>query len=53
MNIETHSETQHLVVLGVHGLPLLCTSWVILSLKGDPPQLKNDISLGLSHKIRF
>ncbi len=48
--LETHSEAQHLIVLGVHGLSLLCTSGVILSIEGNPTQLKNDVSLSLNHR---
>lgn len=43
----THREAQHLVVLGVHGLSLLCVAGVIVSIEGDPSQLKNDVPLGL------
>ena len=48
---ETHGEAQHLVVLCVHGLPLLCAPCVILSIKRNPAQLEDDVSLSLDrHK---
>ena len=47
--VETHSEAQHLIVLGVHGLSLLCTSGVIFSIESNPAQLEDDVSLGLNH----
>jgi hypothetical protein len=43
----THSEAQHLVVLGVHGLSLLRATRVIFPIKRNPAQLKNDVPLGL------
>ena len=48
---QTHGETQHLVVLCVHGLPLLCAPSIVLSIKRNPAQLEDDVSLSLArHK---
>lgn len=47
--VGTHSKAQHLIVLGVHGLSLFCTSGVIFSIEGNPAQLEDDVSLGLTH----
>lgn len=49
--VETHGEAQHLIVLGVHGLSLLCPSGVVLSVESNSTQLENDVSLSLDkHK---
>lgn len=47
---ETDGEAQHLVVLGVHGLPLLRPTSVVLTVKSDSTQLENDISLSLKQQ---
>lgn len=49
--VETHGEAQHLIVLGVHGLSLLCSGGIVLSVESNSTQLKNDVSLSLDqHK---
>lgn len=46
----THDEAQLLVVACVHGLALLHAAAVVglaLHIEGDPPQLEDDVPLGL------
>lgn len=50
---ETHGEAQHLVVLCVHGLSLLCARRVVLAIKRNPAQLKDDVSLSLRHRKKY
>lgn len=47
--VQTHSKAQHLIVLGVHGLSLFCTSGVIFSVESNSTKLKNDVPLSLNH----
>ena len=50
---QTYDETELLVVSGVHGLALFNTAAVVgfaLDIKGNPAQLKDDISLSLCER---
>lgn len=52
---DAYSESQHLVVLGVHGFALLCSTardaaGVRLCIKSNSSQLKDDVSLCLKDR---